>query len=141
MSKYKESLETIQTIVKDPAAFRGGVPQWKSSDEIDQYFTRKGYRLTGGDAWGPKDQPDGRQLIYEGPNNVIVKVKTRGYGEGGPERRRGVATMSIEATDGKVVTSIEKGARAGVEKGATWVLKNAPEWGGNARCSFLRVGL
>ena len=101
MSKYKDSLETIQTIVKDPAAFRGGVPQWKSSDEIDQYFTRRGFRLTGGEAWGPKGLPDGQQLIYEGPNNVIVKVKTRGYGEGGPERRRGVATMSIEATDGK----------------------------------------
>lgn len=49
--------------------------------------------------------------------------------------RKYVARMKV------VVTSIEKGARAGVEKGATWVLKNAPEWGGNARCSFLRCGL
>ena len=54
---------------------------------------------------------------------------------------RGKVVGNGECTALAVVTSIEKGARAGVEKGATWVLKNAPEWGGNARCSFLRVGL
>jgi hypothetical protein len=42
--------------------------------------------------------PDARQLIYQGPNNVIVKVKTMGYAGG---RRQGVATMSMEITNGK----------------------------------------
>lgn len=98
---HRQSLATIKAIVDDPAAFRGGQPQWKSTDEIDRYLTAKGFRLTATEAMGPKGLANGQQLIYEGPSNVIVKVKTRGYNDNGPPQRVGVATMSIEATDGK----------------------------------------
>jgi len=98
---YQDSLSTIQTIVGDPATFRGGKPQWKSVDEMDRFLTGKGFRLSAAEPMGPKGKTDGQQLIYEGPNNVIVKVKTRGYNDNGPPQRVGVATMSIEATDGK----------------------------------------
>src|SRR5262245_32230438 len=101
MSDYQDSLNTIQTVVGDPAAFQGGKPQWKTTEEMDRYLTAKGFKLTDAQTMGPKGKADGQQLIYEGPNNVIVKVKTRGYSDGGPPQRVGVATMSIEATDGK----------------------------------------
>src|SRR5690242_13072833 len=83
MPGYQDSLNTIQTIVGDPAAFRGGKPQWKTVEEMDRFLTGKGFRLTDAQAMGPKGKPDGQQLIYDGPNNVIVKVKTRGYSDGG----------------------------------------------------------
>jgi hypothetical protein len=99
MSNPQESLKTIKSVLNDPKAFRGGKPLWKTPNEIHGYLQSKGFRLTNAQAMGPKGLPNGQQLIWEGPNNVIVKVKTRGYGEF-PPQRVGVATMSIEATDG-----------------------------------------
>src|SRR5205809_3936026 len=101
MSDHQNSLNTIRTIVSDAAAFQNGQPQWKSPEEFHRYLTNKGFRLTKTEQMGPKGLPDGQQLIYEGPNNVIVKIKTRGYNDNGPPQRVGVATMSIEASDGK----------------------------------------
>jgi hypothetical protein len=49
------------------------------------------------DPFGPQG---GRQLIYLGPDNIIIKVKTAGYSDG---KRQGVATMSLEVTNGKGV--------------------------------------
>jgi len=101
MADYQDSLTTIRAILSDPAAFRLGQPQWKSPAEFDRYLKTKGFRLTNAQAMGPSGLPDGQQLIYEGPSNVIVKIKTRGYNDNGPPQRVGVATMSIEATNGR----------------------------------------
>lgn len=101
MSSYHETLSTIHAILTDSNAFRGGQPQWKTMDDFDRYFTLKGFRLVAAERMGPSNQTNGQQLIYQGPNNVIIKIKTRGYNDNGPPQRVGVATMSIEATDGK----------------------------------------
>jgi len=101
MSNYQQALNTILALLNDPAAFKNGSPQWKTVDEFDNYLKAKGYRITAAEKMGPSTLANGQQLIYEGPNNVIVKIKTRGYNDHGPKQRVGVGTMSIEATDGK----------------------------------------
>jgi hypothetical protein len=97
MADYKASLETINFVLNDPKAFARGKPQFRNVREMDDCLRGKGFALVRNEAFG-SDQPDARQLIYQGPNDVIVKVKTRGY-ERGP--RKGRATLSIEALDGK----------------------------------------
>src|SRR2546421_224678 len=97
MADYQLSLDTIQKLLQDPLAFSAGKPQFKSVPEMNAYLRGKGFRLTDNTAFGPQD-PDARQLIYQGPNNVIVKIKTCGYQQG---PRMGRATLSVEATDGK----------------------------------------
>lgn len=97
MADYRLSLNTISSILKDPAAFSRGMPQFKNVPEMDASLHSKGFSLAKNEAFGP-DDPEARQLIYQGPNDVIVKVKTRGYAMG---PRAGRATLSIEAMDGK----------------------------------------
>jgi hypothetical protein len=99
--KHREALGTIKSLLDDGSAFRDGKPQFQTPEDIDRFATKKGFRLTQATAMGPQGMSDAQQLIWEGPNNVILKVKTRGYGNDGPPQRRGIATMSIEATDGK----------------------------------------
>jgi hypothetical protein len=97
MADYKNSLETIYSVVHDARAFEGSKPRFKNVVEMDSFLRTKGFHLTDNQPFGP-NEPDARQLIYQGPNNVIIKVKTRGYVQG---RRMGRAFMSVEATDGK----------------------------------------
>src|SRR5262249_25598467 len=99
LKEYEQSLQTIRTILNDPAAFKDGKPQFTSVEQLDRYITSKGFTLTKNHPFGPTQEfDDARQLIYEGPNNTVLKFKTRGY-ETGP--RKGTATMSLEATDGR----------------------------------------
>jgi hypothetical protein len=98
MADFQKSLETIRGLLNDRSAFQDGKPQFKSVMELDQTLRSRGFRLGDNQPFGPQALGDARQLIYEGPNNVIVKVKTRGYAMG-PRANR--PTLSIEATDGK----------------------------------------
>ena len=91
MSDYQDALRAIKTILDDPAAFRGGEPQWKSPEEADTYLTKRGFRLTNAETMGPKGLADGQQFIYEGPNNVhtIVHLSaTQDAGRGTSESTR-----------------------------------------------------
>jgi hypothetical protein len=100
VADYKQSLNTVKALLDDPAAFKAGKPTFKNVAELDGFLRAKGFKLPAGNntKFGPPDDPDARQMIYMGPNNVVVKVKTAGY-EGGP--RMGRPTLSIEVTDGK----------------------------------------
>ena len=91
---YRDSLQRIRNWLRDPGAFSNGRPVFKSIGEFDQYWRQQKFVLVKNDPFGP---PGGRQLIYRGPDNTVVKIKTMGY-EGGP--RMGRATMSLEITDG-----------------------------------------
>jgi hypothetical protein len=100
MANYKPALDLIKSLLEDPAAFRAGTPVFGSVTELHDYLTAKGFNLPDGNntAYGPPDDPDARQLVYNGPNNIIIKLKTAGYASG---PRRGRATMSIEVADGR----------------------------------------
>jgi hypothetical protein len=91
---YRDSLQRIQNWLKDPAAFNNGRPVFKSIGEFHEYWTRQKFVLVKNDPFGPEG---GRQLIYRGPDNTVVKIKTAGYSSG---PRMGRATMSLEITDG-----------------------------------------
>jgi hypothetical protein len=97
MADYRLSLNTIHSILQDPAVFSAGRPLFTSVPEMDRSLISKGFALAKNESFGP-DEPDARQLIYQGPNDVIVKIKTRGYAMG---PRAGRATLSIEAMDGR----------------------------------------
>lgn len=97
MADYRKALDLITTMLRDGKAFLNGRPQFRTPEEMHQFLTGKGFTLVRNEAFGP-ESPEARHLIYEGPHNVIVKVKTQGYAQG---RRAGQATMSIEVTDGK----------------------------------------
>jgi hypothetical protein len=97
LKPYQESLREVQALLKDAQAFRNGRPVFKNVKEFDRYWRRRGFRLLKNEAFGPAG---GRQLIYEGDKNVIVKFKSAGYKDG---PRMGKATMSLEVSDGKGV--------------------------------------
>jgi hypothetical protein len=100
MADYRASLNTISALLNNPAAFQGGRPRFQSVAELDTFLRANGFSLPAGNntKYGPSADPDARQLVYLGPNNVLVKVKTAGYESG---QRKGRATLSIEVTDGK----------------------------------------
>jgi hypothetical protein len=99
---YQLSLRRLGGYLQDAHAFQNGKPVFKTIQEFDQYWRKQqGFKLLRNDKFGYQGLKfQGRQLIYLGPDNTIVKVKTAGYTDG---PRQGVATMSLEATNGKGV--------------------------------------
>jgi hypothetical protein len=99
---YLVSLSRIQGYLQDQNAFQNGKPVFRTIQEFDHYWRdQQGFRRLRNDLFGYQGLKfPGRQLIYLGPDNTIVKVKTAGYSDG---TRKGVATMSLEATNGEGV--------------------------------------
>jgi hypothetical protein len=95
-STVARSLESARALLQGLLVNR--VPKFKSIRELDAFLRSRGFKLIDNQPYGPK-LPDARQLIYQGPDNIIVKIKTRGYA-GGPNPRSN-GTMSVEITDGK----------------------------------------
>jgi hypothetical protein len=95
---FRISLTRILGYLKDRNAFQSGKPTFKSISEFDDYWRKQqGFKLLKNDPFGP---PGGRQFIYLGPDDIVIKVKTAGYSGG---KRQGIATMSLEVTNGKGV--------------------------------------
>jgi hypothetical protein len=111
----REALQVARNVLRvvlDPETHK---PKFTSLRRFHDALKGEDFQLADRQEYGP---PGGYQLIYQGRQGVIVKVKTKGYAGG---RRRGQPTMSVELTDGVLRTDIfdgEKQTRTGWDN--TW---------------------
>ncbi len=85
----EDLLAKLVDFTKTPRKVKEEFPDIKAFHEA---VKMSGFHLIERRVWNP-----GYQLLYQGPEGVVVKVKTKGYGGG----VRPHGTLSIELTDGK----------------------------------------
>src|SRR5262249_17799113 len=92
---WRQALESVRNLLNE-GVLQDGNPKFRNTTQFDQFMRSRSFRLMKNEPFGP-NVPNARQLIYQGRDNILIKIKTRGY-EAGPRASR--ATMSIEVTDG-----------------------------------------